>query len=85
MYKTVRNRLAYYQALASDPCTPALSKWLIVVATTYLVSPIDIIPDFIPILSHVDDLIIVSGLIYIAVHLIPEDVKLRARSKRSSI
>jgi uncharacterized membrane protein YkvA (DUF1232 family) len=41
-----RQELAYYRALFNHPQTPRVSRWLLGGAVTYLVSPIDIIPDF---------------------------------------
>ena len=51
-----------------------MSKVLLWLALAYLMSPIDIIPDFIPVLGHLDDLIIVPGLIAAALWLIPHEV-----------
>jgi uncharacterized membrane protein YkvA (DUF1232 family) len=79
--KTVKDQVGYYRALASDPRTPKISKWLIGIAIGYLLSPIDIIPDFIPVLGYLDDLIIVPGLIWVAILLIPDDVKLDAKTR----
>ena len=78
--KTIKSQVVYYRALALDPRTPAISKWLIGLAIVYIASPIDIIPDFIPILGYLDDLIIVPSLIYFAVLLIPNDVKQEMRN-----
>lgn len=79
--KSINEQLVYYRGLALEPRTPTLSKWLIGIAIVYLVSPIDIIPDFIPILGQLDDLIIVPCLICIAIFLIPEHVKLEVRTR----
>ena len=77
--RATRDRVGYYRELASDPRTPTISRWLLGIAVAYLLSPIDIIPDFIPVLGHLDDLIIVTGLIFVAIRLIPEEVKTEAR------
>lgn len=76
----IKMQLRYYRALAADPRTPRISKWLIGIAIVYLVSPIDLIPDLIPVLGQLDDLIIVPGLIGIAILMIPEDVRRQVRS-----
>lgn len=73
--KTIARRIideiTVYRRLACDPRTPWLPKILLVVAVAYFVSPIDLIPDVIPVLGALDDLLIVPGLIWLAVKLIP--------------
>jgi len=56
------------------PKTPILAKILAAVAIGYALSPIDLIPDFIPIIGLLDDVIIFPALIGVVVKLIPEDV-----------
>ena len=75
----IKTELAYYQRVARDPRTPWLSKLLIGFAIAYLLSPVDIIPDFIPILGHLDDFILVPGLMWLALAIIPQSVKKDAR------
>lgn len=79
--KTIKSQLAYYKELAREPRTPRLSKWLIGIAIAYLVSPIDIIPDFIPVIGYLDDLIIVPCLIGLAMLFIPKNVKIEVKTK----
>ena len=69
-----KTQLAIYNAAIRHPRTPWLARWLLVAAIAYLASPIDLIPDFIPVLGHLDDLIIVPALLALAVRLIPQDV-----------
>lgn len=59
---------------ARDPRTPWFVKALALVAAAYAVSPIDLIPDFIPVLGYVDDIIIVPLGIMLVVKLIPPEV-----------
>ncbi|MGN1107467.1 MAG: YkvA family protein [Huintestinicola sp.] len=54
--------------------TPLAAKIAAGAALGYALSPIDLIPDFIPVLGYLDDVLILSGLIAIAVKLIPNDV-----------
>jgi uncharacterized membrane protein YkvA (DUF1232 family) len=49
-------------------------------AIAYAVSPIDLIPDFIPVVGHLDDVIIVPTLIWIALRLVPKDVIAECRN-----
>lgn len=62
-----------------DPSTPFLAKAVIAVAVAYAVSPIDLIPDFIPVLGQLDDLLILPALIAVAIKLIPPEVLARNR------
>lgn len=64
-----------------DKRTPALAKILIGITAGYLLSPIDLIPDFIPILGLLDDLIIVPFLIRLSIKQIPQIVINDAREK----
>ena len=54
--------------------TPLKGKLSIIVLLLYIVSPIDLIPDFIPIIGYLDDLIILPILIFFIINLIPHDV-----------
>jgi uncharacterized membrane protein YkvA (DUF1232 family) len=62
-----------------DPRTPFLARAVIIVAVAYAVSPIDLIPDFIPFFGQLDDLLILPVLIAVAIKLIPPDVSARCR------
>lgn len=68
-----RDTLALYYAYG-NPSTPWTAKVLIWLTVGYLLSPIDLIPDFIPVLGLLDDLIIVPLLIIASIRLIPKKV-----------
>ena len=51
-----------------------ISKFVIIFVVAYALSPIDLIPDFIPILGYLDDVILLPLGIALAIHLIPDDV-----------
>ena len=57
---------------ARDPCTPFSAKLVAGAVAAHALSPIDLIPDFIPVLGYLDDLLIVPLGILISVRLIPE-------------
>lgn len=59
---------------ARDPRTPLVAKVLALIVAAYAVSPIDLIPDFIPVIGYLDDLIIVPLGIMLVVRLIPPEV-----------
>jgi uncharacterized membrane protein YkvA (DUF1232 family) len=56
------------------PDTPVLAKALCIFAAAYALSPIDLIPDFIPVLGYVDDALLLPALIWLAVQLLPSHV-----------
>jgi uncharacterized membrane protein YkvA (DUF1232 family) len=53
---------------------PVIAKIIIIAAIIYGLSPIDLIPDFIPVLGYLDDLIILPLLIYLAIKIIPNNI-----------
>jgi len=61
------------------PGTPWYAKALGVFVVGYALSPIDLIPDFIPILGYVDDVLLLPALIWLAVWLLPADVLAESR------
>lgn len=63
------------------PGTPLLAKALCAIIVAYALSPIDLIPDFIPILGYLDDVIVLPVLIYLAIKLVPEGVLTECRAK----
>jgi uncharacterized membrane protein YkvA (DUF1232 family) len=68
-------RDAHAILLASrDPRVPWAVKLLALAVAGYALSPIDLIPDFIPVLGYLDDLIIVPLGIWLVIALIPDDV-----------
>jgi len=56
------------------PDTPLLAKALCIFAASYALSPIDLIPDFIPVLGYVDDALLLPALIWLAVRMLPGHV-----------
>lgn len=63
------------------PRTPWSAKALIVLVTGYALSPIDLVPDFIPVVGQIDDLILLPLGIAIAIKMIPKDVLSECRQK----
>jgi uncharacterized membrane protein YkvA (DUF1232 family) len=64
-----------------NPATPFLTKSVAVVTVAYAVSPVDLIPDVIPLLGYLDDLIIVPILIWITLKLVPQTVLNQSRQQ----
>ena len=57
-----------------DPRTPWYAKWLVAAVVAYAVSPIDLIPDFIPVLGQLDDLLLLPIGVALAIRLVPRAV-----------
>ncbi len=69
---------------ARDPRTPWYAKALILLIVAYALSPIDLIPDFVPVLGYLDDLLIIPAGIWLAIRLIPAEVMEEARATASA-
>lgn len=65
------------------PRTPLLAKLLAIAIAAYALSPIDLIPDFIPVLGYLDELILLPGAILLVLKLIPADVLIECREQAS--
>jgi uncharacterized membrane protein YkvA (DUF1232 family) len=80
-----RELCALYLA-ARDPRTPWYAKAFVACVVAYALSPIDLIPDFIPVLGYVDDLVLLPLGIYLALRMIPQPVleESRRRAARTS-
>jgi uncharacterized membrane protein YkvA (DUF1232 family) len=69
--RTLRRDVLTLYLAARDPRVPWYAKAVAACVAVYALSPIDLIPDFIPILGYLDDLVIVPLGIWLAIRLIP--------------
>jgi len=79
--RTLKRELKTYQLVARDPRTPKSSRFLLSAAIGYVLMPFDLIPDFIPIIGHLDDAIIVPGLVVLALRKVPREVVEQCREQ----
>jgi uncharacterized membrane protein YkvA (DUF1232 family) len=75
-----REILALYYAYTGGNL-PLSAKLMVALTLAYALSPIDLIPDFIPIIGYLDDLLIVPALIALSIRLIPPAVLAEARAR----
>ncbi len=79
--RDAKREIAVYRLVLADARTPLLAKLALGAAVGYLLLPFDLIPDFIPVIGQLDDLLIVPGLILIARRLIPPEVLADCRAQ----
>ena len=70
---------------ARDSRTPLLVRCLAIVIAAYALSPIDLIPDFIPVIGYLDDLLIVPLGLLLVIRLLPPQVLIDSRHKASVV
>ncbi len=78
--KNITHEIKIYQRALRHEKTPWPAKALLWLAVTYALSPVDIIPDFIPILGQIDDLLLVPALVMLALKIIPPEIIQECRS-----
>lgn len=66
---------------ARDPRVPWPTRWLILAVLAYALSPIDLVPDFIPVLGYLDDLLLVPLGIWLALRWVPPAVWAECRER----
>ena len=79
--RRIKREVAVLRLVLKHKRTPFLAKFLLWLALAYLVLPFDIIPDWVPVLGQLDDLIIVPGLVVLALKMVPKEVVCECRSK----
>jgi uncharacterized membrane protein YkvA (DUF1232 family) len=70
----LKREIKVYQEVMKDPETPFIAKALLGFIVAYALSPIDLIPDFIPILGYLDNAIIIPPIFFIALKFIPKKI-----------
>lgn len=84
LFAMFRKELLLAWAVLRDPRTPKSAKLAVVLAVLYVVSPIDLVSDFIPILGWLDDGLIAYVLLQVAFKFLPPDLHAALRSKATA-
>ncbi|WP_292838884.1 DUF1232 domain-containing protein [Methylotenera sp.] len=79
--KQLKQEFAVYRLVLKHPQTPWIAKAFLGLAVGYLLLPFDLIPDFIPVLGQLDDVVIIPVLVYIALLFIPQEIIQSCREK----
>ena len=72
--RNLKKEIKVLAVVYRDPRTPWYARLFIAVILAYSLSPIALIPDFIPVLGYVDDLILIPLGIYLAIKMIPGEI-----------
>lgn len=70
--RQLKREFALYRLVLKHPQTPWVAKLFLGLAVGYLLLPFDLIPDFIPVLGQLDDIVIIPVLLYLALLFIPQ-------------
>jgi uncharacterized membrane protein YkvA (DUF1232 family) len=72
--RSFERELIVYQRVLRDERTPASAKLFLGLAIGYLCMPFDLIPDFIPVIGHLDDAVIIPALVFVALRSVPPEI-----------
>ena len=72
--KQLKREFAVYRLVLKHPQTPWIAKLFLGLAIGYLLLPFDLIPDFIPVIGQLDDVVIIPLLLYLALLFIPKSI-----------
>ena len=70
----LKQEFAVYRLVLKHPETPFIAKFFLGLAVGYLLLPFDFIPDFIPVIGQLDEIIIIPILLYMALIFIPKHI-----------
>jgi uncharacterized membrane protein YkvA (DUF1232 family) len=79
--KALKAEMTVVAVVARDPRVPWPAKALALATVAYALSPIDLIPDFLPVLGLLDDLVLIPAGIWLTLRLVPVEVIADARAK----
>ncbi len=79
--RTIKRDVVALYLAARDHRVPWLAKFVAAFVAAYALSPIDLIPDFIPVIGYLDDVILVPFGILLAVRLVPDDLMVEFRAE----
>ena len=79
--RQLKNEITAVYYAYRHPAVKLLPKLIMIFTVGYALSPVDLIPDFIPVLGYLDDLIILPALIALSIRLIPKEVMEQSRQK----
>lgn len=77
----LKQEFEVYRLVLKHPDTPLLAKIFLGLAIAYVLMPFDLIPDFIPVIGQLDDLVVVPLLVYVALKMIPDDLVSECRER----
>jgi uncharacterized membrane protein YkvA (DUF1232 family) len=83
--KKFTNEVDLYRRIIAHPWRPRITRICLGAAIAYALSPIDLIPDFIPVLGNVDDALILPLLIYIALRSVPKELVEEVRGQIKTV
>jgi len=72
--RSFKRELIVYQRLLRDERTPLSAKLFLALAIGYFCMPFDLIPDFIPVIGHLDDAIVIPALVFAALRLVSREI-----------
>jgi len=83
--KKLKREIKVYQLVRKDKRTPKMAKFLLGLAIGYTLLPFDLIPDFIPVIGHLDDIIIVPALVFFALKMVQKEVMDDCRARVNNV
>ena len=79
--RALKKEISVLRLALADPRTPWYARWTGFLVVAYALSPVDLIPDFIPVLGYLDDLLLLPACLYLTLKMIPESALTEARRK----